>query len=362
MKYYIIAGEASGDLHASNLIKEIRLLDPDAVIDCWGGDKMKAAGGNLIRHYKDLAFMGFAEVVMNLGTILRNIRFCKKDILEKNPDAVILVDYPGFNLRIARFAKQKGFKVIYYISPQIWAWKKSRVYAIKRDVDMMLVILPFEKEFYKKYGVDVDFVGHPLQDYLVNTPNKPNLDKPVIALLPGSRKQEISKILPVMLEAAKYYYNDYYVMIGTAPSIEDEYYLEFMKGTEAILWKEGAYLLLGNTRAAMVTSGTATLEAALMTVPQVVCYKANPISYWIARRLVDIKYISLVNLILDRPAVKELIQDELTAENIKAELDIILKPGMQRTIQSDYEELENILGGPGASANAARKIYNFLKV
>jgi lipid-A-disaccharide synthase len=361
MKYYIIAGEASGDLHASNLIKEIKVLDSQAAFDCWGGDKMKEAGGNLVKHYKDLAFMGFAEVVMNLRTIIRNISFCKKDILEKRPDVIILVDYPGFNLRIAKFAREQGFKVIYYISPQIWAWKKSRVFDIKRDVDKMLVILPFEKEFYAKYGVEVDFVGHPLLDALKDVKGESKPEKPVIALLPGSRKQEISRILPLMVSAVSSF-KEYDIRVAVAPSIEENYYREMIKDTRAGIWRGGTYPLLSISTAALVTSGTATLETALMKVPQVVCYKGNILSFWIAKKLVDIKYISLVNLITDKLVVKELIQNELTVSNLKKELEKLLQPDNRKVILSDYNDLAERLGGTGASAKAAQRIYNLLNL
>lgn len=365
MKYYVIAGEASGDLHGSNLIKEIKLLDKDAIFRCWGGDKMQDAGATLVKHYRDLAFMGFIEVLKNLRTILRNLDFCKKDILAYTPDAIILVDYPGFNLRIAKWAKQQGIKVIYYISPQVWAWKESRVNAIKRDVDKMLVILPFEKEFYRKWNYDVAYVGHPLVNVIgqYTSPGKLFENKDVIALLPGSRKQEILKKLPVMLEATKYF-PLYHFVIAKAPGIEENFYNELLAPYSNVSFVVNkTYQLLSEAKAALVTSGTATLETALFGVPEVVCYKGSNISYQIAKRLVKIKYICLVNLIMDKEVVKELIQDDLTVENVTKELkDILSDPARQQQLKSDYASLKRLLGENGnASANAAKSIVDFLQ-
>lgn len=371
MRYYIIAGEASGDLHASNLMGELRKTDPDAEFRCWGGDLMQAAGGVLVKHYRDLAYMGFLEVVMNLRTIMKNLSFCKEDIQQSKPDAVILIDYPGFNLRIAEFAHQKGLKVIYYISPQVWAWKKSRVYGIRKNVDKMLVILPFEKEFYRRYDFEVAFTGHPLLDIV----NKPSVymdaeafqvahhlsDKPVIALLPGSRKQEISRMLPLMASLSGRF-PAYQFVIAGAPSIEPSFYGQWTgQAGPAILFGQ-THELLRHAHAALVTSGTATLETALFGIPQVVCYKGSSVSYAIARRIVDVKYISLVNLVMDKQVVKELIQGDLNKENLEKELNIILEDKNRQKIISEYNLLRDKLGGEGASQRAAAAIGEFLGI
>lgn len=372
MKYYIIAGEASGDLHGSNLIKELKKTDSLASIRCWGGDLMEQAGGDLVKHYRDLAFMGFIEVVKNLGTIFRNLRFCKQDILQFKPDAIILIDYPGFNLRIAQWAKQKGIKVIYYISPQIWAWKESRVNIIKKAVDKMLVILPFEKDFYAKWNVSVDYVGHPLIEVVENAQNNaapltpfnlsPLNEHNIIALLPGSREQEVAKKLPMMLQASKAFPN-YHFVIAKAPSLEDSFYEPYLQSYPNVrAIRNRTYELLMQAKAALVTSGTATLETSLFGVPEVVCYKGSAISYQIARRLVKVKYISLVNLIMDKEVVTELIQDQLTPENIERELkDILTNQDRKRQLHEDYTALRNLLRkGGAASANAARIIYSYM--
>ena len=364
MKYYIIAGEASGDLHGSNLIKELRLLDGKASIRCWGGDKMEAAGAVLAKHYRDLAFMGFIEVVKNLRTILHNLSFCKKDILQFQPDVLILVDYPGFNLRIAKWAKQQGIKVVYYISPQVWAWKENRVKGIKENVDKMLVILPFEKAFYKKWNYDVEYVGHPLVDVINKfDPGVPDYEnEKIIALLPGSRKQEILKKLPIMLEASKNF-PAYHFVVAKAPGVEESFYSELLApyaNVSTVVNK--TYKLLSEAKAAVVTSGTATLETALFNVPEVICYKGSSVSYHIAKRLIKIKYICLVNLIMDKEVVKELIQDEMTAANITKELNELLTNSIrQMQLQKDYAALKNLLSkGGNASANAAKSIIDFL--
>ncbi|MEP7164530.1 MAG: lipid-A-disaccharide synthase [Ferruginibacter sp.] len=374
MNYYIIAGEASGDLHGSNLIKELHKLDNNASVRCWGGDKMEAAGAVLVKHYRELAFMGFTEVVKNLPTIFRNIAFCKKDILENRPDALILIDYPGFNLRIAKWARQQGLKIIYYISPQVWAWKENRTHGIKTNVDKMLVILPFEKEFYKKWNFDVEYVGHPLVEVIETfkvQSSKFEVDKdgslspeiPVIALLPGSRKQEILIKLPIMLEVAKLFPN-YKFIVAKAPGLPAEFYdvlLKPYKNVGSVVNK--TYELLNMAKAALVTSGTATLETALFGVPEIICYKGGNISYQIAKRLIKIKYIGLVNLIMDKEVVKELIQDELNVNNIVVELKKLLEdPSRQQQLKKDYSELKETLGKGGhASANAATIIYNYLQ-
>lgn len=362
MKYYVIAGEASGDLHASNLLRELKRLDPQAEIRGWGGDLMQAEGMTLVKHYRDLAFMGFAEVIMNLRTILQNISSCKEDIARYNPDVVILIDYPGFNLRIAPFAKELGIKVCYYISPQIWAWKQSRVHKIVASTDCILTILPFEKEFYEKfgYGQTIHFVGHPLLDAVHERLDAPAVvedGRLIIALLPGSRRQEVLAKLPIMLKAAQAF-PDYRFVVAGAPSLPTGFYNELMHSTKAELVQNKTYGLLRQAHAALVTSGTATLETALFNVPQVVCYKANAISYQIARRLIQVKYISLVNLVMDKVAVKELIQQELTATNLIAELNRIVQGGDKRDqVLQDYALLRKALGGKGASEKAAQLIY-----
>ena len=365
MKYYIISGEASGDLHASNLMKALKKEDNHADFRFWGGDLMLAQGGTLVKHYKDLAFMGFAEVVMNLRTILNNISFCKKDLLEYAPDALILVDYPGFNLRIAEFAKKNGITVHYYISPQIWAWKEKRIKKIKRDIDQMYVILPFEKEFYEeKHDFPVHFVGHPLLDAIAD--RKPIShetfaeenglnDKPIVALLPGSRKQEITKMLSVMLKMAAKFPDHQFVIAG-APGQELSFYHKFLKGDNTSIVENKTYDLLSVATAAIVTSGTATLETALFKVPEVVCYKGNEISYQIGKRLVNVKFISLVNLILDTEAVTELIQDEFNEVNLENELFRILDFKGRESIFDHYYRLERALGGKGASEKTAKLI------
>jgi lipid-A-disaccharide synthase len=388
MKYYIIAGEASGDLHGSNLIKELKLLDNNANIRCWGGDMMQSTGATLVKHYRDLAFMGFAEVLINLKTILSNLKFCKEDILKFQPDALVLIDYPGFNLRIAEWAhkltahnSQLTAKIVFYISPQVWAWKENRVIKMKKNIDKMIVILPFEKEYYKnKWNWNVDYVGHPLveviDEYKSTVNRKPstevNKELPtingqqstdnLIALLPGSRKQEIAKKLPVMLQVSKAF-PQYQFVLAKAPGLEDEFYAGFMQHyTNVSSVRNKTYELLMQSKAALVTSGTATLETALFGVPEVVCYKGSNISYQIAKRLINIKYISLVNLIMDKPVVKELIQNDLTVENIKLELsELLFNASRQEQLKKDYNDLKNILSAGGdASANAAKIIYDLV--
>ena len=369
MRFYIIAGEASGDLHASNLVKQLRQKHPGFHGRGWGGDLMSEQGVHVVKHYRDLAFMGFIEVIANLRTILRNIEFCKKDILEFRPDAVILVDYPGFNLRIAEFAHKAGLKVIYYISPQIWAWKQSRVHQIKKYVDLMLVILPFEKSFYDKFDFPVHFVGHPLLD-AINYRQHSGVDtwkqsvgligKPVIALLPGSRQQEIRVMLPLMLSLVTEF-PGYHFVVGAAPSVPKVFYEELIKENAVTLIQDDTYTLLEHADAALVTSGTATLETALFNVPEVVCYKGSLISYHIARKLIKIKYISLVNLIMDREVVTELIQDELNPARLKEELLRITRDiNNRKKMLEDFKLLQQQLGGAGASERAAGLISEFL--
>jgi lipid-A-disaccharide synthase len=389
MKYYIIAGEASGDLHGSNLIKELKKQDPSTSVRCWGGDLMAAAGGDLVRHYKDLAFMGFAEVLMNLRTIFRNLDFCKQDILQYRPDALILIDYPGFNMRIAKWARAQGLRIIYYISPQVWAWKEGRVRQIRETVDKMLVILPFETAFYQKWNYTVEYVGHPLVEVIDSfrtensiavvspSPSTPSSlipppssapgsstlsARPIIALLPGSRRQEILKKLPIMLEATRFF-PDCQFIVAQAPGQDPSFYASLLAPYPNVSSVSNqTYALLMQAQAACVTSGTATLETALFGVPEIVCYKGSIVSYQIARRLIKVKYISLVNLIMDKLVVKELIQDDLTPENLRRELDDLLhNDNRRRQLQEDYRALKELLSKGGhASANAAASILRFM--
>lgn len=369
MKYYLVAGEASGDLHGSNLIKALKKEQPDASFRCWGGDLMQAAGATLVKHYRELAFMGFVEVIANIGTIMRNFRFCKKDMAQYQPDVVIFIDYPGFNLRMAKWAKQQGFTTIYYISPQVWAWKEKRVHTIKQYVDKMLVILPFEKEFYSRYDYPVDYVGHPLADEIERLRNDAAeknkfplpVQKPIIALLPGSRKQEILKKLPVMLAVSKQF-PEYQFVVAGAPGQEDSFYNELLAPYPGVQKVSNiTYPLLLNSHAALVTSGTATLETALFGVPEVVCYKGGNISYQIAKRLIKIKYISLVNLVMDREVVRELIQDKMNETELAAALRDILSAPTRERMQQDYAQLSTLLGkGGNAASNAAALITPFV--
>jgi lipid-A-disaccharide synthase len=376
MKYYIIAGEASGDLHGSNLIRELKKIDAGADIRCWGGDLMQEAGAVLVKHYRDLAFMGFAEVVMNLRTILNNLKFCREDIQKFQPDVLILIDYPGFNLRIAEWAKQQlyqTYKVVFYISPQVWAWKEGRVKKMKLYIDKMIVILPFEKNYFKsRWNWNVEYVGHPLVQVIENfkaehaeeplVTDKQHFASNIVALLPGSRKQEILKKLPVMLEVSKSFPQHHFI-VAKAPGQEDSFYDEILKPYSNVSSvRNETYKLLLNAKAALVTSGTATLETALFGVPEVVCYKGSNVSYQIAKRLIKVKYISLVNLIMDKLVVKELIQNELTPKNLEKELLTILTDEKRiAEIKKEYAHLKNLLSeGDDASAKAAKSIYIFL--
>jgi lipid-A-disaccharide synthase len=367
MKYYIIAGEASGDLHGANLMKALYVKDPSAEIRFWGGDLMQQVGGTLVKHYRELAFMGFVEVLLNLKTILNNIAVCKKDIAQFQPDVLIFIDYPGFNMRIAKWAKERSIPTHYYISPQIWAWKESRIKAIKRDVDAMYVILPFEKDFYeKKHHFPVHFVGHPLIDAIANrdevsdevfrTENRLS-NKPIIALLPGSRKQEIVKMLSVMLSVVEDF-PAYQFVIAGAPSQDYSFYEPFLTNENVQFISNKTYDLLSHSYAALVTSGTATLETALFNVPEVVCYKGSWISYQIAKRIITLKYISLVNLIMDEEVVKELIQENLTTAQLKSELHHILNLENRKKLADTYVRLKQNLGGEGASLKTATLIVN----
>lgn len=367
MKYYIIAGEASGDLHAANLMKALKQQDPEAEFRCWGGEKMEAAGGTLVKHYKDLAFMGFWEVLVNIRTIFKNLDFCKQDIVQWQPHAVILVDYPGFNLRMAKFVKEQGIACHYYISPQVWAWKASRVEKIRKYVDHMYVILPFEEDWYELRDYKVDFVGHPLLDELIDRPpsegfrEKNNLDERlIVALLPGSREQEIAKMLPILLQVVPHF-PDYQFVVGGLKHIEPAFYAALLADQPVQVITGQTYDLLQEAEAALVTSGTATLETALFNVPQVVCYKGSYASYYIARLLVNIDFIALVNLIMGREVVTELIQGDLNEKNLLREFRLLLDPITRQEMLSDYHELQEILGGPGASERAAELMVGYLR-
>ena len=370
MKYYIISGEASGDLHGSNLMKALQKEDANANFRFWGGDLMQAVGGTLVKHYKERAFMGFIEVIMNISSIFKDISFCKKDIETFKPDVIIFIDNSGFNLRIAKWAKQKDFRTNYYISPQVWASRAKRVHKIKRDIDAMYVILPFEKDFYKaNFNYDVNFVGHPLIDAIADRTqigedefrktHQLN-EKPIITLLPGSRKQEVTKMLSIMLSVVDDF-PDYQFVIAGAPSLDFEFYKPFIKHANINFVDNKTYDLLSLSTAALVTSGTATLETALFKVPQVVCYKASSISYQIAKRIITLKFISLVNLIMDKEIVTELIQNDLNTANLKKELERILDGYERAKLFLDYYDLEKKLGGKGASKKAAHLIYQSIK-
>ena len=333
MKYYLIAGEASGDIYGSQLIEEIQILDPNSEIRFWGGDLMRSKSDNLVKHYKETSVMGFFEVLKHLFKILKNINYCKNDILKFKPDKIIYIDYPGFNLRICKWAKEKGFTNHYYISPQIWAWKEKRINSIKKNIDHMHVILPFEKNYYKnKHEFDVHYSGHPLVNYINKFKSdndffdKNSIDKsqPIIALLPGSRLQEIKKVLPVFLSIVNIF-KSYQFVIGGVETIDKEKYDELTKNKNVKVIFNQTYNLLANANAAIVTSGTASLEAAVFRVPQVVCYKTSAISYFIGKMLVNIKYISLVNLILNNKVVDELVQGDLNSNNLKNSINKILK-------------------------------------
>ena len=367
MKYYIIAGEASGDLHASNLVAEIKKKDKRAEFRGCGGDLMKAQGVELLKHYRTMAYMGFVEVAVNLSKVLGNIAQCKKDIIDYQPDVVILVDYPGFNFRIADFVHRQGFKVIYYISPQVWAWKRRRVRKIQMSVDKMLVILPFEEEFYRRYGVDVTYVGNPLLDELskFGTTNRSIFlrrnslgeKREIIALLPGSRKQEIKRVLPVMPKVVPHF-PDYQFVVAGVSSIDKDLYKRVIGNADVFLVENQTYELLQNSSAALVTSGTATLETALFSVPEVVCYKATNFSYRLAKWMIKVKFISLVNLVMGKEVVKELIQGDLNEDNVVKELEALLHNGKrQRQLLEDYDELRDRLGDVGASEKAAAAIW-----
>ncbi|MES2827290.1 MAG: lipid-A-disaccharide synthase [Bacteroidota bacterium] len=364
MKYYIVAGEASGDLHGANLMKALKVEDPAAEFRYYGGDKMQSEGGTLVKHYADMAFMGFTEVLLNLRTILKNMKACKADVLAYQPDALVLIDFPGFNLKIAEFAKQQGIKVCYYISPKVWAWNQKRVLKIKRIVDQLYCILPFEVDFYKEWGMEVNYVGNPLLDAIAQfTPNPAFTtqfpDKPIIALLPGSRKQEIERLLPDMLSVVRHFKAHHFV-VAAAPSFSEEYYRQFGTAENVTLVFNQTYDLLHVAHAAIVASGTATLETALFHVPQVVVYRGGSISVAIARMLVNIKFISLVNLIMNRRVVEELIQKRCNEVEITKYLKSVLGGDGRETMLADYDSLSKLMGHPGASARTAKQIFAFL--
>lgn len=368
MKYYLIAGEASGDLHGSNLMKGILQNDPSAEFRIFGGDAMASTSNTtLVKHINEMSFMGFVEVLMNIRTINLNMKQCKLDIQNYKPDVLILIDFPGFNLRMAKFAKELGIKTAYYISPKVWAWNKKRVFKIKKYVDKLYTILPFETAFFKQYNYDVEYVGNPLKDsiaaYVYDDEFRKNnglSDKPILAILPGSRKMELDKIFPYMLSAASHFKN-YQIVIAGAANLPREYYNKFEHHAYKIIFGK-TYDLLANAELAIVTSGTATLETALFKVPQVVCYRANALSVMIAKRLVEIKFISLVNLIMDEKVVTELIQEECTAENIIAELEALETGKVGRDIMlNKYSKLLELVGDQGASERAAKSIVHFTK-
>ena len=364
-KIYIISGEASGDLHSANLVSELKKQNNFLEFRAWGGERLRNEGIIIDKDIKELAFMGFLEVLMNIRTIFKNIRSCKENLLNFKPDLLILVDYPGFNLRIAKWAKSKGIRVYYYISPQIWAWKESRIHLIKKTVERMYCILPFEKDFYMKHSLNVSYLGHPLLDevnkfkILNNNSLELQNKRPILAILPGSRKQEIERKLPLMI-AASSQFPEYTVIVACAPNLDLAYYEKF-KTQEVLFVKNQTYNLLQNAELAIVTSGTATLEAALFEVPQVVCYKSSFISFWIAKKLIKIKFISLVNLIANKEIVRELIQQDCTASNIAGEL-IKIKKGEKKAIQmnKDYTDLIELLGNEGASSRVAEDMLKNL--
>jgi len=372
MKYFIIAGEKSGDLHGSNLIKGLIAADSDAVIECWGGELMEQAGGKLLKHYSDMAFMGYMAVIRNLGSIFRNMALCRKQIAAFSPDVVILIDFPGFNLRIAEYASSLGIKVFYYISPKIWAWKEYRVKKIRKYVNRMFIIFPFETEFFKKHGMEVEYYGNPLVDEIdkwrKSSPGNDEIraslgldERPVITLLAGSRRDEVRHILPPMLQAAKGFKN-YQFVLAAVSNIPKDLYSTITAGFDIKIITGKTYELLAVSEAALVKSGTSTLEAAIIGTPEVVCYSGDPVSFAIVKRLVNVKFISLVNLIMDREVVRELIQDENNPERIAQELSLILKGGAGRErMLNDYSKLNEILGPAGASDRIALEMVRTLK-
>lgn len=369
MRYYIIAGERSGDLHGSNLVKSIKTKDPQAVFRGFGGEYMRSAGVDLFVNYGDMAFMGLAQILLNLNKISKYIRMCKADILQYKPDVVILIDYGGFNRRIARFGKKQRIRVFYYIPPKVWAWYQRRALELKANVDRMFVILPFEKEFFKKFDYDVDYVGNPVLDAVkAHIPDdqfriKNDLvsDRPVVALLPGSRKHEVTSITPLMTEVARRFpYCDF--LVATVNNLDQSLYAGLKKLPNVKFVFEDTYNLLLNARAAIVTSGTATLETGLFKVPQIVVYKTSAISYWPAKLLVKVPFISLINLIAGKEVVKELIQDRAIPDNVSDELNSILSNDSYRSnMIGEYEQITKVLDTGSASENAARLMVKYLK-
>ncbi|MBO5805072.1 MAG: lipid-A-disaccharide synthase [Bacteroidales bacterium] len=377
MKYYIIAGEASGDLHGSNLMKGLYATDPHCDVRFWGGDRMAAVGGTMVRHYKGTAVMGFVEVLAKANKILGNLSFCKKDILEYSPDVVILIDYAGFNLKIARFAKEHGIRTFYYIAPKVWAWKEGRITKLRKYVDKLFIIFPFEIDYFHKKGIDAIYRGNPLIDSIANHRSSHDTrteflqrhhleDKPIIALLAGSRKTEISWLLPRFKEAAALLPEGYQILLAGAPSIELEYYRKYIEGSNIKLIPDDTYGVLRNAEAAVVASGTASLETALIGTPQVVCYGGNPISFWIAKQFIlhskSISYISLGNLIINRQAFRELLQDDCTGKTISDEVVRLISDHQYRDeMLHNYSEIQKALGGEGASVKVAEAMIEELK-
>lgn len=374
MRYYLIAGEASGDLHGSNLMRELKVADKKAGFRFFGGDKMQAVGGTLVKHYREMAFMGIVNVILNIRTIKRNMAFCKKDLLNYKPDVLILIDYPGFNLRIAEFAKQNNIKVYYYISPKLWAWKEYRVKKVRAFVDEMFTIFPFETDFYKKHGIDVNYVGNPLFDSIKAFEKKAQLEadfkaknnfdeRPIIALLAGSRVQEIKGTLPVMKKAVEGR-NNYQVVLAGVSSVDKDLYAGILQGSDIKVLYESTYDLLNNAHTALVASGTAVLETALFNVPQTVLYKVEGgvLMHYIMAAVLKIKWVSLPNIILGKMAVKELLQKDMTVKKVTAELDRLLDDEKYRErILSDYREMQQLMGEPGCSKRTAEKVVSLLQ-
>ena len=369
----LVAGEASGDLHGANLMHAIKRQDQEAEFRAWGGDRMASEGAELVHHVRDLAFMGFWEVAINLRRILGLLSEARKDMLDWKPDAVILVDYPGFNLRLAATANEAGLTVLWYISPQVWAWKAGRVHKLKERVDRLYAILPFEKDFYAEYGMEIVYIGHPLLDELgkraadsgakalKNAAGEPVPSKPWIAMLPGSRKQELNRLLPVMLQVARNFPDRSFALAGLT-QLGEAHYRSYQLPQNVQLFLDQTYQILEQSSAAMVTSGTATLETALIGVPEVVLYRGSPLSFWIARRLVKVPFISLVNLVLNRALVTELLQSQVNSEQVTRELTSLIEDSQRRSdIQSGYLELRELLGGEGASDRAATDMVDFIR-
>lgn len=370
MKYYLIAGEASGDLHGSNLMIGIREADANAEFRYFGGDLMKSRGGTLAKHYRDTAFMGVWKVLMNLRTITGNLKYCRQDILDFKPDVIILIDFPGFNLHVARFAKKRGIRVFYYISPKVWAWNKKRVKTIRETIDKMFVIFPFEVEFYRKYNVSAEYYGNPVIDAIVEKQNEPadrkdkvieelSSGKPIIALLPGSRKQEIHYCLPEMLAVIPHFPEFRFIIAG-APALDRSLYEKYTQGYDVRIVFNRTYDLLKHSEAAVVTSGTATLETALMMVPEVVCYKMGALTYYIGKQIVRVRFFSLVNIIMGKEVIKELLQNGLKAGMANELRNILYNNDYRQLMLDNYKKLRDILGQPGASGRTGRRMVELL--